>query len=174
MGGLTMASGQSNRAIGILRNGMVGLAMQATGTVGPVGKLAQGLLMFGGGSGLVLGVAAGIGAIALAYNALTRDAREAKEANDEFMLSLAKIGPHARAVIERNKLTTLQEDLVKLERDVAARSPGLRVENAGFQDALRLKNLRTEIAGQVALVAQREREARLEMDRQLGVINRIR
>lgn len=174
MGGLTMASGQSNRALGILRNGMVGLATQATGTVGPIGKLAQGLLMFGGGSGLVLGVAAGIGAIALAYNAFTRDAREAKEANDEFMLSLAKVGPHARAVIERNKLATLEGDLAKLERDVAARSPGGRVENAGFQDALRLKNLRTEIAGQTLLVAQREREARVEMDRQLGVLGRIR
>src|SRR6185436_2422437 len=115
MGTITTGAIGSTRAMSIMKNGMVGLAAQATGVAGPVGKLAQGLLMFGGGSGLVLGVAAGVGVIAMAYQALTKDAKEAEKANNDLLTSLGKISAHGRLIGERQKLKDLQDQLTVAE-----------------------------------------------------------
>lgn len=66
----------ASRNTTLLRSGLTGLALQATGTTGPVGRLATGLLMFGGGSALVLGVAAGAAVIAGAIRLIGAEARE--------------------------------------------------------------------------------------------------
>lgn len=101
---LSVMSGRSHRALNVLKSGMVGLATQATGTAGPVGKLAQGLLMFGGGSTLILGVAAGVGVLALAYKSLTQDTKDAEEAQKDLVKALEGVGVHAQLTAARMKL----------------------------------------------------------------------
>lgn len=108
MGRLTETSAQSHKALNILKSGMVGLATQATGTAGPVGKLAQGLLMFGGGGPLVLGVAAGIGVLSIAYQGLTRDARDNAKAQEDLVKALQGVGVHAQLTAAKITLSGLQ------------------------------------------------------------------
>lgn len=122
LGNLTQTSANSHKAINVLKSGMVGLATQATGTAGPVGRLAQGLLMFGGGSGLVLGVAAGIGAIVLAYKALTTDAKEATKQQEDLIRALDGVGVHAQQTAARIKLSAAR----------AALGPAMDVSQRGF------------------------------------------
>lgn len=101
----------SSRGLTVIRGAMVGLAAQATGAAGPVGRLAQGLLLLGGGSTAVLGAAAGIGALALAYNELTKETREAKKAQEDMIESLKGIGVHAELTAARIKLAALQSEV---------------------------------------------------------------
>jgi hypothetical protein len=170
LGSVGTASAQTNRAMGVLKNGMVGLAAQATGTTGPVAKLAQGLLMFGGGSGAVLGVAAGLGAIAIAYQELTRDAREAAKANNDLLVALGKISAHGRFSAERQKLETLQEQLGIAEA-------GTHIGGADFDrvivDTKEVARLKGLIQKQTEAVAFWEREASREVVHQLGVIGMV-
>jgi hypothetical protein len=81
---LTNATIGGARSTGVMRMALTGLAIQATGTSGPVGRLASGLLLFAGGSSLVLGVTAGIAIIATAYQLLTKDTREAAAAQEKL------------------------------------------------------------------------------------------
>lgn len=122
MNDFTVRSGQSQRAMGIMRNGMVALATQATGVQSSVGRLAQGLLMLGGGGTLVLGVAAGIGAISYAYKLLTQDTREAEEAQKDLVKALQGVGVHAQLTAARMELAAAR----------AALGPALDVSQRGF------------------------------------------
>jgi len=72
------------------------LAFSAAGLSGGIGNLARGLLMFGGGSALMLGAVAGIGALALAYRHFTRDSREAAAAQIKLREELVKVAQAAR------------------------------------------------------------------------------
>lgn len=88
-----------------LRGAITGLAYQATGTAGPVGRLASALLLFAGGSSLVIGVAAGIGAIATAYKLASATANELKESTE-------KLNQQWREIIARGKpIVTAQNEL---------------------------------------------------------------
>ena len=86
----------AGRGVHMVRTALAQLAFQATGTSGPVGKLSEGLLMFGAGSTAVLGILAGVGLIAGAFKLLTagvRDAEEAVKSTDEtFRAALAGQG----------------------------------------------------------------------------------
>ena len=73
------AAVQGSRNFGIMRGAMTGLAIEATGVAGPLGRLASTALMFSGGGMLAVGVAAGAGAIGLAIRAMGAEAREAAE-----------------------------------------------------------------------------------------------
>lgn len=55
-----------------VEGGMTSLAFAATGVPGPFGKIAQGALLLGGGSGVLLGVAVAAGAVAVAYQYMTK------------------------------------------------------------------------------------------------------
>ena len=118
-------------------------------------------------------MAAGIGAIALAYNALTKDAREATQANEEFLTSWQKISATARFHAERNKLTTLQEELAVAERGTLM-GGGYNAPAVVVRDTREIARLQGLVADQVKNVAHWERVSREEQQRQLGVINRIR
>ena len=63
-----------------IQQGAQALAFSAAGLAGPMGRVAAGLLQIGGGNAVVLGAVAGLGAVALAYNLLTKESREAAEA----------------------------------------------------------------------------------------------
>lgn len=109
--GMTLASqttGKLGHAVNTLKSGMVGLALQATGTAGPVGKLSQGLLLFAGGSTLILGVAAGIGALSLVYQALTADTRATEQAQKDLIKTLQGMGTHAKLIAAQIELGRLQ------------------------------------------------------------------
>lgn len=107
-GGLTGAADKSTRGLSTLRRGMVGLAASATGVTGPVGRIAQGLLILGGGSGVLLGVAAGIGAVAIAIHALTAEARADAEGLKAMDSALESIGKHGQIQSIRNQIADLE------------------------------------------------------------------
>lgn len=72
------------------------LAFEAAGLTGGIGQLARGLLQFGGGSALMLAAVAGIGAVAFAYRALTKDSREAAEQQKKLREELHRVAEAAR------------------------------------------------------------------------------
>jgi hypothetical protein len=78
------------RGLNFLRTAMTGVALEATNTAGPLGRLASAALLFAGGSGLVLGVAAGVAVIVGGYNQLHKAAFEAAQAHIELDVSMRK------------------------------------------------------------------------------------
>lgn len=94
-------SGPGARAgLKAVETGARALAFEAAGLAGPMGRISAGLLQIGGGSAAVLGAVAGIGAIALAYNLLTKESREAAEAEKkhrEELLASARARAQAAA-----------------------------------------------------------------------------
>lgn len=87
---VSKAAPGGTRGLRAFEGGLQSLALEAAGVQGPLGRITEGLLRFGGGSGLVLGAAAGIGVIALAYNALTKESREAAEAQQKLREELVR------------------------------------------------------------------------------------
>lgn len=107
------------------------LAFQAAGLSGGLGNLSRGLLMFSGGSALMLGVVAGVGAVAFAYNALTKESREASKAQQELHESLIRTA-RARAegllpgsVRIGRDIATARAELADLNRQRSARVAAL-------------------------------------------------
>ena len=72
------------------------LAFEAAGLQGGIGQLVRGFAMFGGGSALMLGVVAGIGGVALAYRALTKDTREAAAEQKKLQEELHRVAEARR------------------------------------------------------------------------------
>lgn len=107
-GGLAGAAEKANHGTAILRHGLVGLAQQATGTAGPLGRIATGLLTLGGGSGLVLGVAAGIGVLALAIRGLTAEAHNDADALKAMDSALESMGTHGQIRSIRDQIADLE------------------------------------------------------------------
>ncbi len=112
-----------------LRNATRALAQQAAGVQGPVGGFIQQLLMMGGGSELVIGVAATVGILALAIKALASEAMKADQAQRDAIKSLLQLREASRSdeakqadlvAAAREKLTTINRDLAAAEEDLAA------------------------------------------------------
>jgi len=117
-------AGQGLRAV---ERGAQLLAFQAAGLTGPLGRVSAGLLQLGGGNALVLGAVAGVGAIAFAYSALTKESREAAEAQQKLrdeIVRTAAARSEAR-VPESQKIgrdvSTTQDELRRLQGERAAR-----------------------------------------------------
>lgn len=91
-----------------MERGLQSLAFEAAGATGPLGRVAEGLLKFGGGTGLVLGVAGGIGLVVGALNLLTAGTREAEQAQKDLITQLDRLVPHAKAAGERITIGALQ------------------------------------------------------------------
>jgi hypothetical protein len=105
---LAPALDRSTKATRLLQQGLVGVALQATATSGPVGRLAQSALLFGAGTTAIIAVAAAVGLAAAAYRLWTRDARENKKAQDDLRASLDGMGTHAQLVAARIQLAALE------------------------------------------------------------------
>src|SRR5262245_37557597 len=150
-----------------MQQGMRALAFEAAGVGGPLGKVTQGLLMFGGGSALVLGAAAGIGLVAAAYKGFTADARAAEKAQADFVESLKKT-PEGTAIAARNALQIAQEKLAIAERISAqARTqPG----GPGPLTEANLEAARRNVATLQNAVAAAERAADEAIGRQMSAI----
>lgn len=119
---VTKAAPGGARGLRTFEAGLQSLAAEAVGLQGPMGKIAEGILRFGGGSTLVLGVAAGIGLIAGAYQLFTADARAAQKAQEDFVKSLAST-PQGTALAKRIDVQTAQDKVTELE-DLKARVGG--------------------------------------------------
>lgn len=104
------AATTSGKGVLALRQAITGLAFQATGTAGPVGRLASALLLFAGGSSLVIGVAAGIGAIATAYKLAAATANELRDSTERLNLQWREIIARGKPVVAlQNELITAQQ-----------------------------------------------------------------
>lgn len=74
-----------------LEAGFQALAFQAAGVPGPLGKIASGAVLLGGGSGVLLGVAAAAGTLAVAWKALTTASSEATAAMERLKPKLTEV-----------------------------------------------------------------------------------
>lgn len=156
----------ANRA----HNALVSLAWQGTQTGGAVGKLIEGMLLFGAGSTVVLGVAAGVAVIATAYRKITEEARKTKEAADQAREAVsaslaARAGRlpeifdlEAKLRKEQKALTDRRDEAVGVERGTGViRTRGLTPEEQAELDEIgrRLNDL----AAERARIAGEKREA---------------
>src|SRR5882672_9426102 len=97
-GQLAETGAAGSRGLHMVRSAAAALAFQATGVAGPVGKIAEGLLLFGAGSTVVLGAVAGLAAVALAYRVLTQETRDDIAAQQELAKELAGMGAHGGVI----------------------------------------------------------------------------
>lgn len=126
-------SSQATFKIDGLRQGMRGLAQQATGVRGPIGMVIGQLLQMAGGAGVVVGAAAAIGILALAYRALASEAQKAEKAQQEAIDRLLKLREASRTAAIKNaediaqaqeRLATVTQDLATAEAELAAARRG--------------------------------------------------
>ncbi len=116
-------------ALRAVRTGLTELAAHATEVSGPVAKVVEAIGGLGLGGPVALGVTAGIGVIALAYREFKADAEAARKAQEDFLTSLAKGGPHAAALGARGQLNELlrqRDEAITKAREAAGfagRSP---------------------------------------------------
>lgn len=87
LNGFAKSSDGANHGVTVLRRGIQGLAIEATGVGGPIGHIITGLLTLGAGSSVMLGVAAGIGGIAAIFHLATKEARDLEDANKKLAKS---------------------------------------------------------------------------------------
>lgn len=79
---VTESSGGVLTGFGRVRQGLTSLIAQATGTLPVLDRLVTAFGSFWPGNAVMLGVLAGLAGVALAYRALTRDARDTEAAQD--------------------------------------------------------------------------------------------
>jgi len=127
-GNTTRAAGEHARTgaghIGHLRSAITLLALEATNTQGPLGRLASALLLFGGGSALVIGIAAGIAAIAGAYRLAGAEAEHLRDQNDKLNQSWRELRAQGHPTVKLmndlvdavGKQSEAQEELQRLTR----------------------------------------------------------
>lgn len=154
-----------------VETGARALAFEAVGLQGPLGKLASGLLELGGGSAAVLGVVAGVGAITLAYNALTKESREAAEAQiklrDELVRTAAQrasaLRPETKVI--GGDVATARAELARLDRERAPLARQLARFGVGSQEDLefslseRLRSIDADRAAFSLTIAENRRAA---------------
>jgi hypothetical protein len=102
------AARETARADLTLRSSLVVLAAQSTGTSSTLARLAEGLLLIGRSTKVVIGGFAAILAISTVYNILTRKAREVAEAQKELNEALNQ------RLAARNPVSELQRELEKV------------------------------------------------------------
>lgn len=73
-----------------VENGVANLALGMVGLQGPIGKVTEGLILMGAGTGPLLLLAAAVTALSVAYNFLTRRSREQKKAHDDLIQGYIK------------------------------------------------------------------------------------
>lgn len=128
-----------------IQNAWAALALQAVGLQGPMGRLAEGLLLFAAGSATVTAIAAGIAIIGFAIKKLGEDSAEASKAIDEMVRKFRDATGatmQARIDVARAALTEIQRQIAETEREIAAPAPisGF-ASKAGVQDQLNADRL---------------------------------
>jgi hypothetical protein len=124
--GATAAAGpRLGTSVNHIRSGLAQLAVTAVDSSSAMGQVAQGLLLFAGGSGLVIGVAAGIAIAAKAFQEFTKEQELARKKTQELSDELKRLREANRNPIEvageqqTRSLTDLQTAaarLIEIER----------------------------------------------------------
>ena len=131
--------------------GLRTLAAEAVGITGPLGRVAEGLLSFAGGSTLVLTVAAGIGIVTLAMRELSKESAQAAKDAKELDARLIALGAHGALVVAQKGVQPLQVEAAAIQarlRRMAgvgdALTPAQESEREGLE--MRLLELQKRIA----------------------------
>jgi hypothetical protein len=111
------SAGDASQGVNKISKGFENLAAASLGLTGTQSRLIEGLLLLGGGSAVVLGVAAGASLMGLAYRKLTEDLREARTEADKLLDSLEKAA-RAREP-ERFQVEGVRAELVEQRRVIA-------------------------------------------------------
>jgi hypothetical protein len=113
-GQLIASTATARRGAGLFNNALQQLTFQAAGIPGPVGKAASAIGLMGIGGGPVLIATAGIGALALGWNILTKDVTASTDAIKKFAEGLDA----ARTPGDQFKRLTadLRADLEQMDR----------------------------------------------------------
>lgn len=101
------------------------LAFQAAGVPGPMGKIAEGALLLGGGGGVLLGVAVAAGSIAVAWNKLAGTSKEAQAAIDRMNAALHRTSQAIRDIEEADAAASKKSGFASALLGAAAWVPGL-------------------------------------------------
>src|SRR6185437_15243559 len=108
------ASSTAFAGVGRIRQGLVSLAAQATGTIPVLDRVGSSLLTMGTGGGVALAVIAGVAAIALGYEQLTKTSREAAEAQEKLTQALADWYETERRGVAGERLQQLDAEAAKI------------------------------------------------------------
>jgi hypothetical protein len=119
--GVAKAAPGGTRGLNALEGGLRALAFEAVGVQGPIGRVAEGLLKFGGGSALVLGAAAGIGLIAGAYRLANAEAAKLAETNEKLTKTWGDLMARGHATVAlQNELLAAVAEQTKAEKELAS------------------------------------------------------
>jgi hypothetical protein len=96
------------------------LAGQAVGVQGPIGNLATTLLQFGTGGLVTTGIVAGVAVIGLAWNALSREQKEAEKSLDEYIRTSERFAKGAsQSVLLGNAQSNTQAQVDRIRKRLA-------------------------------------------------------
>lgn len=104
----TRSAVQATQGLTQLRGAMTVLASQAVGLPGPLGRIASSLGLMGLGSPVMTGILAGIAAVGLAWQALTRDSRTQREENEKMAKSFRDMESGLSESAKRIRIATLE------------------------------------------------------------------
>jgi len=175
------ASSTAFAGVGRIRQGLVSLAAQATGTIPVLDRVGSSLLTMGTGGGVALAVIAGVAAIALGYEDLTKTSREAAAAQDKLTQALKdwyRAQQDGAAGERQRQVTAVQADLSAQEARLSVltarlNSPETRSDSVidAIQSEMdrivkKIQEDRDEIAAATQDVVKRQSEAFVELQGQ--------
>jgi hypothetical protein len=170
------SAADANMGFNKLSKGFENLAAASLGLTGTQSKLVEGLLLLGGGSAVVLGVAAGVAAMGLAYRLLTKDLREAREEADKFVKSM-EAAANAR-LPERNRLEDQRAEaatnLATIERNLTENQQRILTEKSllGVSPAEIINTFTKDVQEDIKRALDLRRQI-AEIDRQLARGGRV-
>jgi hypothetical protein len=157
--GIGKAADASGPGLRKIENGLTNLALSAAGLSGPLGKVVEGMLLFGAGSAAVNGIAIGVSVIGAAFRAFTADLRGSEEQLASTSEELFKL--QQQIATTRNPLGEAERSLegARVNQANAARQVQIfgseRVDQAGRPlDATRFAQAQNELAEATLRVQQ--------------------
>jgi hypothetical protein len=114
---IPIAASHAGAGLSHVRTAMFSVASQAAGVPGPIGSIVNGLLLFSGGGMLALGVAAGLGGMALGLDLLTASARKGRKAADDLIESLKDLGKTPFEIL-LGKIKDASKDIADTEKRI--------------------------------------------------------
>ena len=130
---------QTTTIVNKLERALGGAAFAAAGVPGPLGKAASIMLQFGTGGAVTLGVIAGLGAIAVAWQAIRMEANLAAEAQKKAAEVAGTVGRTPLTDMGLQVATTQNELSAARKKAAASRVGflGLPVQSAAGLEAIR-------------------------------------
>lgn len=143
-----------------LATSMIGLNSQVAGLANVLGTFAV-------GSGVMVGILAGLAALGFIYNRLTSDARAAKKANEELTASLASQTRASRAATEEGAKRVVENQKAALAAAKLRQSQSLFVQGGGLGAAAAVvERVRVSPASLAASVKEAQ-DAKIQAERDL-------